>query len=377
MLSTAPGARRIGLALPLLTLVACAAGPVTPTPNFGVDVSLPSPAPLASPLAVLVDDAAAAPASTYTISLVDTGGRVVAAATARRRSQDLSGCTVSRLPLVSASARRVFFLDGDSTLMWLDPDGKTGSIRSLGNEKGTEVSFSVSPDEERMAVVTVVAISGGFHEAVTVETLGGAGSGTPIFTRDASGSGSAGEVSWPVGWHGDTLVLADGSPLPAGGCDGRPRVTGYDVVDPVSGEARLHMCFGTADGLPVGPPSAAGVLCAGHLDGRLTLSVDSWTGSSASFATASCLPGGSLSPDGGRAALNAAPCAATGPVVLVSRGGAEVRTQAAGLPAAWLDAHHVVVTAGGARAAVVDAGSGATAGVAAAGVVESILPPSL
>src|SRR5579863_3414459 len=213
MLRAARGTLAAAVVVAAAGVTACG-GPSVATPDFGVDVSLPAQPAVTSPLAVLVDDGAPASSTTYTLSLVDRSGKVVASVTPKRRSDDVAGCTVARLPVASTSDHRVFFLDGDSTLSWLDTDGTTGRIRSLGNDKGTEVSFAVSPDETRMAVVTVVATSGGFHEEVAVETLGGAGGGTPIFTRSASGTGSAGEVSWPVGWEGDTVVLADGSPSP-------------------------------------------------------------------------------------------------------------------------------------------------------------------
>ena len=376
MLRGAPGALGAVLVTAALGLTACG-GPSVPTPNFGVDVSLPAQPAATSPLAVLVDDGAPASSSTYTLSLVDGTGKVVASVTPKRRGDDAGGCTVARLPVASASDHRVFFLDGDSTLSWLDSDGTTGKIRSLGNQKGTEVSFAVSPDESRMAVVTVVAISGGFHEEVAVETLGGAGGSTPIFTRTATGSGSAGEVSWPVGWDGDTLVLADGAPTPSGGCTAGPAVTGYDVVDPVSGEARLHMCFSTADGVPTGAPSMAGVLCTGHNGSALTTTLEAGAGSTTAFGGATCVARGVVSPDGSHAALVAPPCSPTGgPVTLDGHSGAATPTHATGIPVAWLDASHVVITDAGA-VTVLDTSTMAIAKSAKGGVVDAVFPPGL
>jgi hypothetical protein len=370
-------------------LSACGSDTVPTPAAFPHDSSLPAVDSASAAAAVIVDDSAPASTATYALHVIAADGHVLASATPKRRAIDLSGntCVVARLPVTSASSRRVFFLDGDATLSYLDPDGHTGALRSLGGDATTEVAFAVAADESRIAVVSVRRASGGgYHEEVRVQSLGGSVS-TTIFSRDTTVTGATqDEISWPVGWNAGSVVLADGLPLPQAGCHDPAPATGYDLADPTTGAVRIHLCTTTADAQPFGPPSAAGALCVAHdTTARPSQEVDTvqaWTGAATPFSRSLCGQAGVLSPDGGHVAgtENVATGGACGPgdghVHVIATGGAATVTPVTGTALGWLDAHDVVVGVTGGTT-ILDVTAGAAHPSAATGALEAILPPDL
>ena len=69
-------------------------------------------------------------------------------------------------------------------------------------------SFSVSPDDQKIAVLTEDVSSGtGISERLYVEDLHGGGHHLDIYTTQVP-KDKRGTTLWPMGWHAGALVLA-------------------------------------------------------------------------------------------------------------------------------------------------------------------------
>lgn len=142
-----------------LTISACgAAAPVSQPSTSPSDAgsptaaaASPTPTPMVGHFALLMDLRFHAP--TYDLALVSPDAKVAARVTARNRS---ILTTFSRYPLSLYPARsaldRVYFLDGDTTLRWLKPDGTSAVVRELPGGPLIESAFAVSPDNQKIAV---------------------------------------------------------------------------------------------------------------------------------------------------------------------------------------------------------------------------------
>ena len=292
----------------------------------------------------------------YTVQIVDTNGHVVASAKAHLRSQISGTCgndvpLSSPMPLISASAGRVYYLDGDTDVRYLAPDGSTGFVTRLPGSSQSVAMFAVSPDDSRIAVAVFDYRSHPVAARLYIENLtGGARS-------DLHPSGLP--YRWPVGWHsGELVVGSDSNPYPQFGFYAPlpykmaslqlvDRSTGYEIAPLSSPYCKAQPSL----------PSPSGVACA---TSDLNVGRTDWTGSTTIFATGSQFTGGaSLSPDGsqllasGTGALlkliNSPETASTVATLGVSypKGG--------GYPGdgGWLDAFHVVYRVAGSSDQVV------------------------
>jgi len=144
-------------------------------------------------------------AGSYSLTLVFPDGRVVGPVTARLRTvQPAAGAAPATLPVVSTSASRVYYLDGDADIRFLGRDGATGIATRVPGSVHSESAFAVSPDDTRIAVATLDASSDAASMRLSVEDLAGGGNHVDLpAPTDAA--------VWPVGWRGGDLVLALGS----------------------------------------------------------------------------------------------------------------------------------------------------------------------
>src|SRR5207253_6704275 len=101
-------------------------------------VSLQPSSPPAVPLAVMFGKSTV-DVRNYTVQLVDSNGLVVARAEARLRSAITGTCgndvqVYPAMPMFSTSVGRAYFLDGDTDVRYLAPDGSTGlAVRFAGS----------------------------------------------------------------------------------------------------------------------------------------------------------------------------------------------------------------------------------------------------
>jgi hypothetical protein len=111
-------------------------------------------------------------------------------------------------PPVSATSDKVFFRDGNTKIRFLTPGGQTGDVTTVPGGASKVSFFSVSPDDQRIAVVvedlappTTIGIS------LYVEDLIGHAHHSVIYTSSAPKLKN-GNTLWPMGWHAGLLVLA-------------------------------------------------------------------------------------------------------------------------------------------------------------------------
>jgi hypothetical protein len=134
----------------------------------------------------------------YDISLVSITGRVVARAHGHQRSA-ISDAT--ELPYVSASGSRVYYLDGDQQIRWFKPDGTSGSAGQVAGATHVHATFSVSPDDARIAVALLDYSVNPVALTLYVEDVATSAHHSVIFT-------STNRYVWPIGWHAGQLVVA-------------------------------------------------------------------------------------------------------------------------------------------------------------------------
>ncbi|HXC79403.1 MAG TPA: hypothetical protein VNU19_20400, partial [Candidatus Acidoferrum sp.] len=123
-------------------------------------------------------------------------------------------------PPVSASDDKVYYRDGNTNIKFLTPDGQTGSVTTVPGNTTTVSFFSVSPDDQRIAVlVEDLSPASTIKLTLYVEDLLGHTNHAVIFTNTVPKLKGNGTTLWPMGWHDGLLVLAVFAPCtfePAG-----------------------------------------------------------------------------------------------------------------------------------------------------------------
>ena len=110
-------------------------------------------------------------------------------------------------PPVSATSDQVYFRDGGKIRMVTPPSGAS-DVTTVPNGQSVVSFFSVSPDDQRIAVVVMdVSAAATISVKLYVEDLRGAGHHLDIFSATVTRSKTA-TTLWPVGWHQGYLVLA-------------------------------------------------------------------------------------------------------------------------------------------------------------------------
>ncbi len=188
----------------------------------------------------------------YAVSLVFDDGRVIGPAMARLRTLRAPqvGTSPSAMPVFSTSNSRLYYLDGDDEVRYVERDGTRGSVAHVPGGAHSQSAFAVSPDDRRIAVVAVDYSSSPAVTRLYVEDLARSANHVEL-------PYPVGANVWPVGWHAGQLVVALGSP-PAQSVAGNPYGTfaGYLLIDPTSG-SRL----GALACNPAGPLAPTGSAC--------------------------------------------------------------------------------------------------------------------
>jgi hypothetical protein len=237
------------------------------------------------------------------LDLVDTCGKVAATAPIAHPAAttcDLGGPIVQLAPPVSATKDLVFYRDGDSTIRSLDTSGRTAAVTTVPGGPTTVSFFSVSPDDQRIAVV-VEDLSPADHINLRLyaEDLHGGGHHVELFSRAASKNG--GTTLWPMGWHNGDLLIAV---MPACAADtSTSSPVSWAVVDPTNAN-RLARIDASGCGVLSQWPSPQGVVCVPAFGQGYAASTSDGTGNGLSQGGAApvvCPPAQSgLSPAGDR-----------------------------------------------------------------------------
>jgi hypothetical protein len=231
------------------------------------------------------------------------------------------------MPNVSASNTRLYYLDGDSKVMFLSPDGTTGAVTSISVDSNSAAVFAVSPDDSRIAVA-VITFPFPAKTRIYVENLSGGGNHVDLFS-----SGTV--IEWPLGWHQGHLVIGVGiNAQPQNAYEGFAfGYRGYHVADATTGTRISTICDGYD---AVAPPVPAGTVCTNSV----VYEVSDWSGTTRVVPQDNGCGGGALSPDGALIA----DCQGNPRVItLVSRDGSMTPTSYAGGPSGWIDANHLVI----------------------------------
>ncbi|HEV2415483.1 MAG TPA: hypothetical protein VGX27_11785 [Candidatus Dormibacteraeota bacterium] len=258
----------------------------TPSPS-----SSPPPQPVTGAYGVLYSSQAA---GTYTVSIIGVDGKVVASAQASTPA--LPSCANSAAALVapplSTSDSAVYYLEASGGVTRLLVNGQKQQAASVpAPTTSRRAMFSVSPDDQKIAVVVADFNSSGASTRLYVENLDGTGH-LDLFSETGA------YTLWPVGWHGtNNLVLGKIAACTQGGGPFTGTPTELHVVDPATATRRFTI--GSANCPPVNRPSPAGVIC----ENPPNATVLSWTD-----ATLRTLPiqgpiGAYLSPSGANVAF--------------------------------------------------------------------------
>jgi hypothetical protein len=288
------------LALPAaITLLAISCGQ-SPGP---ASTHSPSPSPIASASAT-VSPSSVPTASSYglllsagILDLVAPNGSIGATASVAAPSVQSCGQGAGAVlqPPVSATADKVFYRDGDTKIRYVTPTRQTGDATTVPGS-ATQVSFfSVSPDDQRIAVVVEdLSAASTISLKLYVEDLSGGGHHADIYSTTTP-KGKTGATLWPMGWHQGMLVLALVTACtfePAGLSPSE-----WHVSDAVTA-ARKVTIAGTC--ILSYWPSPAGVACVDN-GSALQATVYDWTGKvTATIPISSSDYQSGLSPSGGR-----------------------------------------------------------------------------
>ena len=327
----------------------------TPSPSASTSAATPSLA-----AAVVLSSWFSSP--TYAISLVGGAGRVLASATA---TSPTIGILQVPTP-TSESNTRVYYLDGNTTVRYLAPDGSTGVAAQVSAPSGSVVEFAVSPDDTRIAI-SIQSFSDAtstFTETSYVEDVGtGADQvqlpGVTCYVPNGQGIDASpppgtcsGLAEQPTGWHDGYIVyiLESDAPAPAE-ITGWLDQAGYLLVDPNTGATVATLCTAqneTAKFFHSPPPSAAGFLCSVSGPSSTDVQLQSWSGTVVSDLGSHnppCMDVASVSP-GGKVAFedNSAGCGLPHTPVVVPAGGHQTAIPYAGYSVGWLDDDHLIVT---------------------------------
>ena len=209
----------------------------------------------------------------YSIYLVGVDGRIGGHVTAQWPSPDFGGYG----PLVSTSDRKVYFLDGPSTLKSFEPNGNVAVAATLPSSATIQARFSVSPDDRRIAVALLT-----YHVEGLAITYGG----MQMYGSDLSGANrvdifsSPSVAEWPVEWLGTNLVVAVSIPFASqsgrgGSITPFGALGGYHLINSATGDRIAELCP-AKEGLPLGLPTHEGVLCERYSDAAAMFY--DWTG---------------------------------------------------------------------------------------------------
>ena len=176
-------------------------------------IKSPSPMPSASPTSSAVPCPSA---STYGLLIAASKLEMIGPTGCIRASAGVNAPSVRTCadglpallaPPVSASNTRVYFRDGDTRIRSLKDDQEIADVTTVPGSTTTLSFFSVSPDDQRIAVVVEdMAPAETIGLRVYVEDLVGGGHHADIYASTIPKGG--GLTLWPMGWHQGAIVMA-------------------------------------------------------------------------------------------------------------------------------------------------------------------------
>jgi hypothetical protein len=311
-----------------------------------------------APYAVLEKDFLIEGGASSTISIIKPDGTTAASVSARKRSVQI------QIGNISTSASRVYYLDGDSDVRSLSPDGTVGAVTQITLAPHQATAFAVSPDDRQIAVSILDFTRYPVSTRLYVENLDGSGH-VELFA-------STTVMEWPAGWHQGRLVMALGLNVPPQNAyEGFTHGHGYHVVDAATGNRLLSICEG-GDSYNAEVPR--GIICIHYPN----VSLVSWDGISKSLGSENaCALTGPVAPDGSYIAGRS--CDGSGTIIVLDKAGTTKVLTRRERPDGWLDNAHLVVVGDVAPYAhvLLNVTDGTTVPVAAGGFFAAALPGGL
>ncbi len=259
---------------------------------------------------------------TYTVSLIGIDGKVVG--TAQPSSPTAVTCgdaAAAVLPTpVSATNSRLYFMDAQGVVRYLSPKGDTARVTNVPTGGQRRSMFTVSPDDQRIAVVVNDYTTTGASTKLYVEDLVGGANHLDIFSETGA------FTLWPIGWHGGSLVVAKVAACTQGGGFGCCGPLELHVVDPATAIRRFTIGGPTC--IIGGPPTPIGTPCETTTSGAR---VYDWTGT---LLRTVVMPGQGpiyLSPNGQHLAYS------TDATTTTIEGGGSIKMDVCG----WIDDTHI------------------------------------
>jgi hypothetical protein len=271
------------------TVAPTVAAPSAPTASIAPATAAASPTPsstptgVVSPLAAVGAPRGADGAGPYVLGLVNAAGKVVASATATTPS-DFEA--VSDPPLTSTSDNRLYFEDGNTAIDYLTPTGQHGVAFTISRPAGVIAAFAVSPDDTRVAVAILSNWDGAppYTSHMYLMAMGG---GIEQTLFDGTGTSSTHPLTWPIGWDGSNLVVAQSfyyaGVIGGGPCGSYGTVGTTQCADQLREFNPATRSFGSVlcpGGTLSGVPAAVGIACT-----TSGLQAVSWTGVITSFGS--------------------------------------------------------------------------------------------
>jgi hypothetical protein len=208
----------------------------------------------------------------YTLFLVHTDGSVVAANAHQRTIRSFvaarGGALPAPMPAFSVTNDRVYYLDGDNDVRWVDSRGNrsNGVVLTVPGSPFTESGIGVSPDDRFIAVATVDYAQNPQTSppslalpATLVVSVGSFAphSGHTIFRATATVTAPTTRFLWPAGWFPNLPVMAIG--------EAATQNVAYNPYGTFTGYSYLTATTGSPVGgmlcVPAGPLTPAGTAC--------------------------------------------------------------------------------------------------------------------
>lgn len=320
----------------------------------------PSQIPPSRPLGVVATDFLVEGGPSYSVSIIGADGKVLTRATAAKRSHPRG--QLVQMPSVSASATRLYYLDGDSTVRFLTPGGVSGIATTLPVDSSSAAVFAVSPDDIRIAVA-LITYPYPAKTRIYVEDLSGGGNHVELFSSSTA-------LEWPVGWHEGRLVIGVGLNVPPQNAyEGFAYAyLGYHVADAASGARLATICAGYST---FGPPVPAGTTCYNYP--AVYERVD-WSGAYRPLAFGNGCGGGALSPGGTWVADT---CTGGGALRLVALDGTVTVPPFTASPEGWIDDDDLVLKEANGQLTVLKVSVMKTTPIQASGFFAGSIPGGL
>ena len=196
----------VGVLVATLIASACNQAPTRATSSSsptGATASTPrtttTPGPAGAEGVLMLTESASGP-PTYDLVVISADG------VGSRKATALVPMAAGHLPRFSVAGRSVYFIDGNTHLKSLRPDGSVTTIAELPGGPFDRVVFAISPDETQIALSVLhhaASCTSSMQICTTTSLRVGA-----LDLHDLHEIFNGPVVDYPIGWHQGKIVMA-------------------------------------------------------------------------------------------------------------------------------------------------------------------------